>query len=72
MKKAKLLSALGSRIRTVRLQKGVSQEALAYEAAFDRTYISLLERGRRNPSFANLHKLCGALGVTVAELTEGL
>jgi ribosome-binding protein aMBF1 (putative translation factor) len=68
----KLVADLGHAIRERRLAKKLSQEALAEEADFDRTYISLLERGERNPSFTNLCRIAKALGTTPSELLEGL
>lgn len=68
----KLVSDLGKAIRTRRLAIKLSQEALSEVADFDRTYISLLERGERNPSFTNLCRIAQALGVTPSELLEGL
>lgn len=46
----------------------MSQEALAALADLDRTYISLLERGKRNPSLICVVSLARALGVDASEL----
>ena len=62
----------GKRIRNLRQQKGLSQEGLAFESELDRTYISGIERGLRNVSLRNIEILARALGVTMAELFEGL
>jgi putative transcriptional regulator len=51
---------------------GISQEKLAQLCEFDRTYISMLERGKRNPSLINLQKLCNGLEVKISHLLEGL
>ncbi len=45
----------------------MSQEELAFESGFDRTYISLLERGIRNPTVRSLVKLANALNVRPSE-----
>jgi transcriptional regulator with XRE-family HTH domain len=50
----------------------LSQEALAERADFDRTYVSLLERGERNPSFTNLCRTAAALDTTPSELLKGI
>ena len=50
----------------------MSQEVLASNCGFDRTYISLLERGKRNPTLLNLLRLADGLDTTVSELVEGL
>ena len=46
----------------------MSQEALALEAGFDRTYISLVERGIQSPTVRNLVKLAAALQVRASEI----
>lgn len=66
------LVALGFKIRFLREKLGVSQEAFAEICGFDRTYISLIERGKRNLSFCNLLRVAAGLGVSVSQLTEGI
>jgi len=59
----------GDRLRELRKAAGWrSQEAFAHHAGLDRTYVSGLERGRRNPTLDIIVKLAGALGVHPAEL----
>lgn len=64
------LRRLGDNIRRLRKQKGWSQEALAFEAGLDRTYVSSVERGERNIALLNLHRLAHALGVEAGVLVE--
>jgi len=64
-------AAFGEAIRETRKQLGVSQEQLALECGLDRTYISGIERGTRNPSLTNILKIAAALRVTPAELFAG-
>jgi transcriptional regulator with XRE-family HTH domain len=64
------LKPLGISIKLRRLSLGLSQEALADKCGFDRTYISMLERGLRNPSFLNLLRIAKGLETSVATLTE--
>lgn len=64
------LELLGDAIRQQRLSLGISQEDLADRCGFDRTYISMLERGTRNPSFLNLVRVAKGLEVSVSSLTE--
>ena len=66
------LGPFGRTVRALRAQRGLSQEALAAEAGFDRTYISLVERGLRNISLVNICRLARALGVRPASLLEDL
>lgn len=71
-KLTRLLVLLGAAIRDRRQSLNLSQEALAEAADFDRTYISLLERGRRNPSLSNLCRLAVALNTTPSKLLQGI
>lgn len=63
------LILLGGAIKARRSKLGLSQEALAERCGFDRTYISMLERGRRNPALLNLLKLAEGLETSVSKLT---
>jgi transcriptional regulator with XRE-family HTH domain len=58
----------GERVRELRKEKGLSQEALALACDLDRTYIGGVERGERNISLLNIHKIADALGVSTREL----
>jgi transcriptional regulator with XRE-family HTH domain len=51
---------------------GLTQEQLAERAALHRTQIGLLESGKRLPRLETLIRLAGSLGVSTAELTEGI
>ena len=66
------LQALGEKIKATRKALGLSQEAFADKCGFDRTYISMVERGRRNISFTNLVTIASGLGVSVSRLTENI
>lgn len=61
---------LANMLKKRRNQLHLTQEKLADIAGFDRTYISLLERGKRNPSYLNLLKLCQALELKITFLEE--
>jgi transcriptional regulator with XRE-family HTH domain len=65
---ATLQQTFGSVIRRRREQAGFSQESLAEEAGLHRTYISLLERGKRIPSILVVQKLAKAMGTTMTSL----
>ncbi len=62
------LKRLGGRIRYLRQQRGLSQEALADVAHIGRSYMSGVERGVRNCSALHLLRLAKALHVRVADL----
>lgn len=66
----KSLIPLGQAIKKQRENLGLSQEKLADRCGFDRTYISMLERGKRNPSLLNLIRLADGLETSVSRLTE--
>ena len=58
---------IGQRIRELRKELEISQEALAYKAEVDRTYVTDVENGRRNVSVEILERIIKALEVSIAE-----
>ena len=71
-KKDPLLSALGQNVRKRREARELTQEKLAEKSGLDPTYISDIERGRRNPGIKNVARLAKALGLATAELCKGV
>ncbi|MCK5678139.1 MAG: helix-turn-helix transcriptional regulator [Flavobacteriaceae bacterium] len=65
-----LLNKLANNIKSQRYKLGLSQEKLAEICNFDRTYISLLERAKRNPSYLSLKKLCHGLEIELSDLLK--
>lgn len=63
-------ATFGRRVRTLRVARGMSQETLADAAGVHRTYVSSLERGRRNVGLDNVFALADALGVPPSKLFE--
>ena len=63
-KNQKELTCLGIVIKKYRVDKLLSQEQLGFIAGLDRTYISGLERGVRNPSFLILLRIIKACNIT--------
>lgn len=61
---------VGVNVRQIRKARGWSQEELAFESGLDRTYISGVERGVRNPTVLVLHELAQALRIPAATLLE--
>lgn len=62
------LAAFGSRIRKLRTGLGLSQEALAHRAGFDRTYISMIELGQRNLTLWSVYRFAAALELPPRDL----
>lgn len=60
-------SLVGTRIKELRNKMGISQEELAERAGLDRTYITSVEKGRRNISIGTLEKITNQLGCTMHE-----
>jgi transcriptional regulator with XRE-family HTH domain len=72
MDKEKLLKKFGEKVKLKRAGLKLSQEELAFKCGFDRTYISLVERGLRNTSLSNLSILAEGLNTTISSLTKDL
>lgn len=66
----KIKRRFGERVRQLRKQKGLSQEALALICELDRTYIGGVERGERNISLINIYKIAAAFGVPAKDLLD--
>jgi transcriptional regulator with XRE-family HTH domain len=65
-----LCTLVGNNIRKFRLEKKLSQEALAFESGLHRTYISSLERGKRNATILVLGQIADALKIKPSSLLE--
>jgi putative transcriptional regulator len=66
------LKKLGARLKTLRLEKGLTMEVLAYECDTDVSQIHRIESGKINPMYTTLRNLANGLGVSVSELMKGL
>ena len=62
--------AFGKALQHVRKSRDISQETLALEGDFDRTYISLLERGLRSPTIRTVVRLAEVLEVRPSEIVQ--
>ena len=67
-----ILTRFGKRVRELRRAKGFSQEGFAAECGLDRTYIGGIERGERNLALRNIEVIAKALGISIADLMEGV
>lgn len=59
---------LAERVRTLRTRRGLTQEAFATRSGISVSFVSLLERGIRSPSYDTLVRIAQALEVPLAEL----
>ncbi len=67
-----VLERFGKRVREKRTALGLSQEAFADKCKLDRTYISGIERGKRNVALRNIEAIAKALGISIAELMKAV
>ncbi len=58
----------GKILQDERKAKKISQEKLAKLTGLDRTFISLIENGKRSPTFSTILKICSALEIEPSEL----
>lgn len=65
-----LAHQFGKVLRKRRLACGLSQQELAFASDLDRTYISLLERGLRQPSLSTIFALSETVGIKPSKLME--
>ena len=65
------MTEFGRRVRARRMELGLSQMALADRAGLDFTYVSSVERGRRNLTLTSILRLALALEVDPGELLRG-
>jgi transcriptional regulator with XRE-family HTH domain len=59
---------LGEELRTARETANLTQEALAFQAGIDRSYLSQLENNHKSPTLDTLFRLCKALNIKASEL----
>jgi transcriptional regulator with XRE-family HTH domain len=67
-----LLVDFGNTLRNLRRSRNLSQEELGHLAGLDRTYISGLERGKRNPTLKVIVRIAACLETTTSDFLEGL
>lgn len=72
LQKSSIEDLFGNVLRQLRSEKGISQEELGFESGYHRTYISMLERGKKSPSLKTLFQLANALNVKPSNIMERL
>ena len=68
MHKSNVSKIFGEEMRKIRKEVGLSQEALALKANVDRSFMSKMERGIRQPTITIMFKLCDALDIQPEKL----
>ncbi|KAF6559402.1 helix-turn-helix transcriptional regulator [Paenibacillus sp. EKM202P] len=68
MEDKEVLKLVGTRIRALRKEKGLSQESLGEKGGFHFSYIGQIERGEKNVSLINIAKIADALDVNLIQL----
>lgn len=63
---------VGKHLKEIRIQKELSQEELSLQAGLDRSYISMVERGKRNPTLLVIFKICEVLEIRPHELIKNI
>ena len=65
-------NAFGKVLKQTREKKGLSQEQLAFDSGLHRTYISLIERGKRSPSLRTLERIVNALDLRLSVMIKDM
>ena len=66
----RITEKFGKRVRKLRMERGLSQEKLAFISNMHRTYIGGIERGERNPSLKIIEAIAKALNIHMSELCK--
>ena len=72
MHKSNVSKIFGEEMRKIRKEVGISQEALALKANVDRSFMSKMERGIRQPTITIMFKLCDALDYPAERLVASV
>jgi transcriptional regulator with XRE-family HTH domain len=68
MDNKKILVKFGEKVRSLRKERGFSQEELSFRAELHRTYIGMIERAEKNITLVNIEKIAKALDVKIKDL----
>ena len=68
--KQNILVKFGNKVRSIRKEKKMSQEDLAYKSDLHRTYIGMIERAEKNITLINIEKIAHGLEVKIIDLLE--
>jgi transcriptional regulator with XRE-family HTH domain len=59
---------IGSKLRKIRVARGITQEELAYSAGIDYSFYNQIENGKRNTTVRTLTKICRVLKIKVKDI----
>ena len=65
--RTEILKRFGNKVRELRVQKGLSQEELAFRSGLHRTYIGMIERAEKNLTLLNIEKISIALDIEIID-----
>lgn len=65
-----LKQVIGKTVKAIRIKQGLSQEDLAHECDVDRSYISMIEVGRNEPSVSKIFDLCKGLKIKPSDFIK--
>lgn len=68
--KTAVLKELGERVRRARAEKGLTQAVVAEKLGMSVAYLSLIERGGRNPPYTTVVEICRVMGTTPRALLQ--
>jgi transcriptional regulator with XRE-family HTH domain len=71
-RRTNITERFGRRVRDLRQRAKLSQEEFAARCDLDRTYISGIERGKRNVALRNIEAIAQALQITMSDLLKGI
>ncbi len=62
---------IGLRIKQIRAERGLTQDALAYGIGLSRSYLAEVETGKRNVSAVNIERISNGLGISLSDFFSG-
>jgi transcriptional regulator with XRE-family HTH domain len=64
------VATIGRRVQALRIERGLTQEALAAKTKLSRGYLARLETDRHDPTLSTVRRLAKVLRVTVGQLVD--
>lgn len=70
MKSNEIEEAFGRTLRRLRTERGITQDALSIESGLDRSFLSKLENGHKQPTLYTMVRIAEVLQVSVTQLAQ--